>query len=174
MTRTQVILCIAFAAVGAIALTPATLRYSRAAARSEATTAGLQRAVALKQELQTLRAAAPLWMSRSRPTADVAGLLQAVVRECRLPESLLAEVTPQDAVVAPRGTSGVRWAEQAVAVRLSPLPLADLGTFLDRWRDSHPEWIIATIDLQAQERGSDSTGGMNYSVSLRLTTSFVE
>jgi len=175
LDKTYIAVAAVVAMVGAILLGPRIWRLMDARAAAEIASDGLAAALATEAQIGSLRAASPAWLSRAKPTADVAALVQNTLRELDMPATVLAEVTPQEASIRPGSrASGIRWGEQTVLLRLAPRPLPELGTILDRWRSDHPEWSIRSIDLQATERAGASGGVGWYGATVRLTASYVE
>jgi hypothetical protein len=119
-----------------------------------------------RDTVSRLRAAAPEWLSRPRPTGDAASHVHATLRDAGLPPSTLLEATPSQ---TPRDERAGGPARAALVVRLAPLTLPEIGAFLDRWRASQPHWRFASLDLTANDRTPTNSAPL-YSLSARLTT----
>ncbi len=175
--RTQTILVILLALVAVSLLVIPATRAQDASDRLAAADRAFHDAVRLEQDLHTLRAATPAWLGRRRPTADVAALLLAVLKNSGLAPETLIDVSPQDASASRVDpATGVRWGEQGISVRLGALSLPDLGLFLDHWRAEHPEWSVASIDMLAHvhQQGPDPPRHAAFTSTIRLVATFVE
>lgn len=149
----------------------------RVSARHTLDAAGhrLDEAVRLESHLADLRARLPA--PAETVAGDVAALVQAAVRELGLPAQTVAEVSPQESpIVIPAGGTGsaaaAKWKRQAVQVRLNPLPLADIGAFLQQLRATAPAWLVSQVELRAEPRRAGADSGpeaAQYALSCRLT-----
>jgi hypothetical protein len=137
----------------------------------------MEQTLAAEREIAALRSAVSSSLLSRPPDGDVAAAIQASLRDAGLSVQLLAEVSPQEsASIQATDASSARWKRQSVTVRLQAMALPDIGSFLDRWRASHPEWSIVQIDLQASEsRGSaDAPSGGLFAPRLTLLTTYLD
>ncbi len=152
---------------------------SMLAARERALTAMslLDQAARSERELTRLKASLPKTTpSRAAGGEDLAARFQTVLRDAGLAANLVAEVTPQVNGWSPGNLPSASWRRQSVQVRLQPMPLADIGLVLERWRAAHPEWTISPITLSASERQPDSAAAapITFAATLLLNASSLE
>jgi hypothetical protein len=159
--------------LAALALAWPATRLSAALARERAAEAGLAAALQAERELMELRVSVASVLLATPPDGDVAAAVQGALREAGLSVQLLAEVTPQESVLAGNAADAAapKWRRQSVRIRLNPVPLPELGSFLDRWRAAHQEWSISQIELRAVEaraQGDAATGTAMFAPRLTL------
>jgi hypothetical protein len=129
-------------------------------ARVDATRARNQLALLAEQarELISLRVASASQTSAKRQASGLAPRVGAALSRCGLPASCLSSLSPETAVVVNEGSSHLR--RQRATLALGSITLPQLGSFLNGWRTSEPDWGVTSIDLSPMAAGQNaSTGG---------------
>jgi hypothetical protein len=146
-------------------------RLAAASQREREAAAAFQQVLDAERQMLALRSTVATSRLAKPPEGDVAAAVQSALRDAGLSVQLLAEVSPQEAstLAGSQDPSAASWRRQSVVVRFQPMPLPDLGAFLDRWRAAHRDWSIAQIDLQASELRSQAEASRVSSFSPRLT-----
>jgi hypothetical protein len=146
------------ASVAAVAIT------GRIATRSRSAAATAQSELALvakeAQELVTLRAAAAAPAAR-HASAGLAQRVGAALTRAGLSASCLSSLSPEAQSMVAMTDGQPRLKRQRATLVLTSLTLPQLGSFLDAWRSSEPEWTVTGLDVSPAAGGSavQSTGG---------------
>ena len=114
--------------------------------------------------IEQLRAKTPAWAQRGRPSLGQGGLATAVndvLAAAGVPASTLSSLSPAaESFVGIAGGSGEDSAMTAFRRRavltLAPVTLPQTGAVLQAWREAHPDWTIASVDLSPEPTGRNA------------------
>ena len=113
-------------------------------------------------EIERLDAQTPDWAERRQPAFGQGGLATAVndvLAAAGVPASSLSSLSPAAEAPVTLGSAGGAGGAGSAAFRrravltLAPVTLPQVGVVLKTWRDAHPDWVIATIDLTPEPQG---------------------
>lgn len=163
-------------AVSAIGLSAST--FAQARRQGKQSISRLERCRSDAERAQQLRFLLPACLSC---TAEVSSgplgpRLHKVLAGVNLASGVLTNLAPQSGTSTPLRTSAVgdrreQLVQERVAIKLEPLTLLELGTFLKAWQSTEPCWSISQIDVAPilADRGASPAPGSDLPVRASMT-----
>ncbi len=135
------------------------------AAHSNASHARIELATVTEQarELVRLRMQTREDVVPQKPAGGLAGRISAALARAGLIPSMMQSLSPE--AESPAG----RFIKQRATLTLSGLSLPQLGSFLDAWRGSEPDWTISGIDLSPIMHSKQEASGTDLPLRAVLT-----
>jgi hypothetical protein len=121
------------------------LRYGAASVAGTEGLRDLDLAQSRAMELVSLRAAAPSWTRRERPSTGLAPRISAALSAAGLPATAMSSLSPEAESQVGEAALGAR--RSRAVLTLAPVTLPQLGAFLAAWRSREPHWTVSSLDL---------------------------
>lgn len=150
--------------------------FSVANARSahSAAVAELASATLLLSQLESLRGK-PLLLAAAAPDETELFLHAAdVLAGAGVPGgSVRVTVTPQgDAQMVTTMAATTQYRRRIVQLDLQPITVRNIGAFLARWREQHPEWVPSRIELSHADRKATGQAAATFIARITLTSTY--
>ena len=128
---------------------------------------------ALLKEVYTLRAMPAVVEDGPVREERILGMVSDALSQAGVNPSAMRDVG-----VEGQSGAGPGYRRQGIRVQLDPLILPDLGRFLSTWRQLHPSWIPAAVNLSSLQRGDlngrENEELPNWSVAVVFACTYLE
>ena len=150
--------------VSASALVPTGWSWLHAVRLERAESLRLERVKHQAQKLGDLKTKLPEWALAAKAAGTLAPEVSAALGASGLPASAMASLSadPETAGTPGASAAGIQVRHRHATLVLGSVTLAQLGTFLQTWRQRQPAWTVSMMDVSPEPNGAAlkaQTGG---------------